>query len=72
MRINLHNLAERIAYRCLRRVFVGYAKVVASGMAQLEFEHRSFREATMRVGTAHAEELRAINRRLEKLERAGA
>ena len=66
------NLAERLAYVCLRRILLGYARVFASGMYQLEAEHRSFREATMRVGTAHAEELRAINRRLAALEKAGA
>jgi len=69
---SLQNIAERIAYRCVRSVLLGYARVFASGLAQLDAEQRSFRETAMRVGTIHAEEIRAINARLAKLEKAGA
>jgi hypothetical protein len=63
----LQSLSERLAYSCLRRVLVGYAGVFAAGLRQLEAEHKNFRQCAMQVGIVHADELRAINRRIDEL-----
>lgn len=69
---HLHNIAERVAYWSVRRIFTGYARVFATGLSHLDAKHDLFEQQVKAVAENHWQHLNALNARLQKLERINA